>query len=55
MTDEQREELLGKIYEGKAAPADIDAVTDKLGRHVGAVYGWSFPTEIKEKERTETR
>ena len=32
---------------------DIDALTDKLGKAVGTVYGWSFPTETKEKVRTE--
>lgn len=52
-TDEQREELLESIYYGKAAQKDIDALTDKLGKAVGTVYGWSFPTETKEKVRTE--
>ena len=28
---------------------DIDRVTDKLGEMIGAVYGWEFPTEQKER------
>ena len=46
-TDEQREELLDKIYNGEATALDIDALTDKLGRDVGMVYGWEFPNTEK--------
>ena len=42
-TDEQREELLDKIYCGIATQADIDRVTHRLGDEIGKVYGWSFP------------
>lgn len=49
VTEEQKEELLSKIYNGKATQADIDRVTDKLGMVVAAVYGWEFPTEQKER------
>ncbi len=52
-TEEQREELLEGIYNGKATQKNIDALTDKLGKAVGTVYGWEFPTEEKEKIRTE--
>ena len=46
-TEEQREELLGKIYNGEATALDIDALTDKLGKDVGMVYGWEFPNTEK--------
>lgn len=42
-TEEQREELLDKIYNGDVTALDIDALTDKLGKDVGMVYGWEFP------------
>ena len=42
-TDEQREELLDKIYCGIATQADIDRVTQRLGDEIGKVYGWVFP------------
>ena len=42
-TDEQREELLDKIYCGIATQADIDRVTQRLGDEIGKVYGWEFP------------
>ncbi len=42
-TDEQREELLDKIYCGIATRADIDRVTHRLGDEIGRVYGWEFP------------
>lgn len=40
---DDRDELLGKIYEGKATQEDIDKLTDKLGTKVAEVYGWDFP------------
>lgn len=42
-TDEQREDLLDKIYCGIATQADIDRVTRRLGDEIGKVYGWDFP------------
>ena len=53
VTEEQREDLLSKLYYGNATQKDIDRVTEKLGKAVGAVYGWNFPTEVKEQIRTE--
>ena len=42
-TDEQREDLLDKIYRGIATQTDIDRVTRRLGDEIGRVYGWDFP------------
>lgn len=42
VTDEQIEEFLDKIYEGKATEEDIDAVTRKLGDEIAKVYGWDL-------------
>ena len=52
-TDE-RDELIGKLYNGSATMDDIDAVTEKLGRDIGKVYGWDFPDKRLE-ERTKDR
>ena len=41
-TEEQREDLLDKIYRGIATRADIDRVTRRLGDEIGKVYGWNF-------------
>ena len=49
LSDDDREDFLDKFYEGKATQDDIDRVTDKLGERIGAVYGWEFPTEQKER------
>lgn len=51
---DDRNELIGKIYEGTATREDIDALTDKLGKDIGKVYGWDFPDkrlEAKTKDR----
>lgn len=53
ITEEQRAKLFSGILIETATQADIDSLTEKLGKAVGTVYGWSFPTETKEKERTE--
>ena len=53
-TDEQREELLDKIYCGIAIQADIDRVTRRLGDEIGKVYGWDFP-QRNVTVRTEAR
>ena len=42
VSDEEREDLLADIYEGKATQEQIDRLTDKLGPAIGAVYGWEF-------------
>lgn len=52
-TDEQREELLESLYNGRATQEDIDRLTEKLGKTIGEVYGWDFPT--KQKERVSSR
>ena len=41
-TDEQRENLLYKIYRGKATMADITRYTVRLGDYIGDLYGWKF-------------
>ena len=42
------------MYDGVATQEDFDRVTEKLGKAVGEIYGWEFPTE-QEKQRTSTR
>ena len=49
LSSDGREDFLEKFYDGKATQEDIDRVTDKLGELIGAVYGWEFPTEQKER------
>ena len=41
-TDDQRENLLYKIYRGKATMADITRYTVRLGDYIGDLYGWKF-------------
>lgn len=41
-TDEQIEEFLEKIYNGKATQEDIDAITRRLGDEIAKVYGWDL-------------
>ena len=41
-------------FSGPLTQEDIDRVTEKLGKAVGEIYGWEFPTE-QEKQRTSTR
>ncbi len=50
---DDREDFLEKFYDGKATQDDVDRVTEKLGKSIGEVYGWKFPTE--QKERVSTR
>jgi hypothetical protein len=38
--DTQKENLMGKILDGKASRKDITRLTAKLGPHISAVYGW---------------
>ena len=45
-SDEQRENLLEKIYDGKATTADISRYTVRLGDYIGAIYGWKFSGKI---------
>ena len=43
--DDERDDLLADIYDGKATQEQIDRLTDKLGPTIGKVYGWDFPTD----------
>jgi hypothetical protein len=43
VTDEQVERLQSRIYNRQVTGADIARVTERLGDHIGAVYGWRFP------------
>ena len=47
--DDERDDLLADIYEGKATQEQIDRLTDKLGPTIGKVYGWEFPTDKAER------
>lgn len=40
ISDEQIDEFLEKIYDGKATQDDIDTYTRKLGDEIAKVYGW---------------
>lgn len=51
ITDERKEILLERIYDGKATQKEIDRYTEKLGGVIGKVYGWEFPTPQKEREK----
>lgn len=52
-TDTQRDNLLSKIYDGKATRADITRVTRRLGDEIAAVYGFHIPKQRASKERSE--
>ena len=39
-SDEQRENFLYKIYQGKATSRDITRYTERIGDKIAAVYGW---------------
>ena len=43
VSDEQIENLKGKIYNGIADREDITRITSRLGDEIGKVYGWDFP------------
>ena len=47
--DDERDDLLADIYDGKATQEQIDRLTDKLGPTIGKVYGWEFPTDKAER------
>lgn len=48
--DYDKEALLDSIFAGKATRADIDRLTEKLGKRIAEVYGWDFPDpEVKTK------
>ena len=49
------EDLKHLIYSGRATEADIDAVTEKLGRDIGRVYGWHFPEQKRNRSEPEAR
>ena len=50
VTDTQKENLLYKIYEGKATRQDITRLTSRLGDEIGKVYGWNFPKRTHRME-----
>lgn len=43
VSQSQIDRLKGKIYDGVATKADIARITQRLGDHIGKVYGWDFP------------
>ena len=50
VTDTQKENLLYKIYTGKATRQDITRLTSRLGDEIGKVYGWNFPKRTHKME-----
>lgn len=52
-TDTQKDNLLCKIYDGKATRADITRVTKRLGDEIANVYGWNIPKQRTTQERSE--
>lgn len=52
-TDTQRDNLLSKIYDGKATRADITRITKRLGDEIAKVYGWNIPKQRTSQERGE--
>lgn len=53
VTEAQIERLKEKVYFGKATRADITRVTKRLGDEIGRVYGWNFPNQRTDRERSE--
>ena len=49
ISKEERDNLINDIYYQKATQEDIDRLTEKLGKTIGEVYDWDFPTEQKER------
>lgn len=45
---DDRAELMDQIYRGVAKQEDIDKLTERLGKQIGAVYGWELPTQKEE-------
>lgn len=43
VTEQQKENLLEKLYYGKATRKDITRVTRRLGDEIAEVYGWDVP------------
>lgn len=50
ISDEYKEQIFERIYDGIATKSEIDRATNKLGFDVAKVYGWEFPTKIQEKQ-----
>ena len=46
-----RNDLKNAIVEGKATEADIDALTERLGPAIAAVYGWDLPDPLPEHKK----
>lgn len=50
-TENQIENLKHKLYEGRAARADITRITKRLGDEIAAVYGFNIPKQRMSKEQ----
>lgn len=46
---EDKEKLFDTIRRGDMDMNELNRVTEKIGHIIGAVYGWEFPTEQKER------
>ena len=53
ISDDECDDLFADIYEGRATKEQIDKITEKLGKTVGEVYGWKFPTAQRVSDRSE--
>lgn len=51
ISENQKENLREKIYNGVATRYDITRATERLGDEIGRVYGWTFPTRHPARER----
>ena len=49
-TEEQRDQLKEKLYDGIATRADVEQVTRRLGDEIARVYGWKIPQPEIEKD-----
>ena len=52
-TEQQKDRLKEKLYNGTATKADIARITRRLGDDIGKVYGWTF--SHRQAERGEAR
>ena len=52
-TEEEIEDLKGRIYEGTATRQDIARITRRLGDEIGRVYGWDFSAPTVRRDEHE--
>ena len=52
-TEEEIEDLKGRIYEGTATRQDIARITRRLGDEICRVYGWDFPAPTVRRDEHE--